>query len=322
MKLLIMTRMQCNENIREVFQVSGDLKREEEKNSMVYGNGGRLASHIIAIAIALIVILVIAGGVIINDAVKSQVSGPSNMTGSSADDLFQVSTIDALSSSLYDGVTSVGEIRQHGDFGTGTFEGLDGELIELDGTVYQAKADGTVIKADDAMEIPFAEVKFFRQDLSFDIPGGKNMSDSEQDLGSHLPSKNLIYAIKARGTFPDITVRAIPKQEKPYPLLADASRQESILHLKNSTGTLVGFYFPASFSGVNVPGYHIHYISDDRSKGGHVLDFTGPANGLTVSADQVSEIVISLPTTGDFISANLSQGASSGSLTSIETKSG
>ncbi len=302
--------------------VPGDPKQQEGKNSTPYGNGGRMASHIIAIAIALVIILVIAGGVVINDAMKPQASGPSNVTNSNADDLFQVSTIDALSSSLYDGVTTVGEIRQHGDFGTGTFEGLDGELIELDGTVYQAKADGTVRKADDTMEIPFAEVKFFRQDMSFTIPGGKNMSDSEQDMDSHLPSKNLIYAIKARGTFPDITVRAIPKQEKPYPSLADAAGQESVLHLKDSTGTLVGFYFPASFSGVNVPGYHIHYISDDHSKGGHVLDFTGPATALTVSADQVSEIVISLPTTGDFIGANLSKGSSSGSITSIETKSG
>ncbi|HVP94103.1 MAG TPA: acetolactate decarboxylase [Methanoregulaceae archaeon] len=298
-----------------------DQKLPEEKNSMFYGNGGRLASHIIAIAVALIIILVIAGGVIINDAVKSQAPGLSNITNDNADDLYQVSTIDALSSSLYDGVTSVGEIQQHGDFGSGTFEGLDGELIALDGTVYQARSDGTVRKADPAMKIPFAMVKFFRQDTLFDIPGGKNLSDTEQDLNRHLPSENLIYAIKARGTFPDITVRAIPKQEKPYPLLVDAVAQESILHLKNSTGTLVGFYFPSSFSGVNVPGYHFHYISDDRTKGGHVLDFTGAEPALTISADQVSEITISIPTTGDFISANLSKGSASGSIISIETKS-
>ena len=99
--------------------------------------GGRLP-HIIAIAIALIIILVIAGGVIINDAIKTQNQGFSNTTGDGADALFQVSTIDALSSGLYDGVATVGEIRQRGDFGSGTFEGLDGELIALDETVYQA----------------------------------------------------------------------------------------------------------------------------------------------------------------------------------------
>jgi acetolactate decarboxylase len=139
------------------------------------------------------------------------------MTNANADDLFQVSTIDALSSSVFDGVITVGEIQKHGDFGTGTFEGLDGELMELDGIVYQARSDGTVRKADPSMKIPFADVKFFRQDTVFDIPGGNNMADIERDLDTHLPSGNLMYAIKAKGTFPDITVRAIPKQERPYP---------------------------------------------------------------------------------------------------------
>ena len=173
MKLLITPEMQCTEKEQEVYRVPGDLKQQEEKNSTIYGNGGRLASHIIAIAVALIIILVIAGGVIINDAVKAQNQGFSNTTGDDADALFQVSTIDALSSGLYDGVATVGEIRQRGDFGSGTFEGLDGELIALDGTVYQAQSDGTVKKADPSMKVPFAEMKFFRQDLVFDIPEGK-----------------------------------------------------------------------------------------------------------------------------------------------------
>jgi acetolactate decarboxylase len=298
----------------------GDLKQQEEKSSTIYGNGGRLASHIIAISVALVIILVIAAGVIINDAVKSQDQDLLNTTNGNADDLFQASTIDALSSGLYDGVTTVGEVRKHGDFGTGTFEGLDGELIALDGVVWQARSDGTVRKAEPSMKIPFADVKFFRQDYIFDISGGNSMSDTERDIGMHLPSGNLMYAIKARATFPDITVRAIPRQYKPYPLLVTAAGQEAIIHLKNSTGTLVGFYFPLSFNGVNIPGYHLHYISDDHSKGGHVLDFTGPDGTLTVSADQISEIVISLPTTGDFIGANLSKGSAAGSIASIETK--
>jgi acetolactate decarboxylase len=299
----------------------GDQRLRDETNSGDSGNGGRAASHFIVIAAALIIILVIAGGVIINDAVKSQEQGVSNTTGGDADALFQVSTIDALSSGIYDGVATVGEIQQYGNFGSGTFEGLDGELIALDGTVYQAGSDGTVRNADPSMKVPFAEMKFFSQDLVFEIPGGKNMSDTEHDMARQLPSENLVYAIKARATFPDITVRAIPKQEKPYPLLVTAAGQESIFHLKNSTGTIVGFYFPASFSGVNVPGYHLHYISDDRTKGGHVLDFTGPGTNLTVYADKVSKIIITLPTTGDFLSADLSKGSSSGGIASIETKS-
>jgi acetolactate decarboxylase len=299
----------------------GDLNAREETNPGVSRNGGRAAFHIIAIAAALIIILVIAGGVIVNDAMKPQHQGFSNATGMETDGVFQVSTIDALSSGLYDGVATVGEIQQHGDFGSGTFEGMDGELIALDGSVYQATSDGSVRLADPSKRVPFAEVKFFRQDLVFDIPGGKTMSDTENDMAMQFPSKNLVYAIKARATFPDITVRAIPKQEKPYPLLVTAAAQESIFHLKNSTGTIVGFYFPDSFNGVNIPGYHLHFISDDRSKGGHVLDFRGPDTNLTIVADKVSTIIVTLPTTGDYLSADLSKGSSSGNIASIETKS-
>jgi acetolactate decarboxylase len=299
----------------------GDLKAREETDSGGPGNGGRAASHIIAIAAALIIILVIAGGVIINDAMKPQAQGYLNTIGMDPDGLFQVSTIDALSAGVFDGAASVGEIQQHGDFGSGTFEGLEGELIALDGVVYQARSDGSVKVADPSMKVPFAEEKFFRQDLVFDIPGGKTMSDTENDISRQFASKNLVYAIKVRATFPEITVRAIPKQEKPYPLLVTAAGQESIFHLKNSSGTIVGFYFPDSFNGVNVPGYHLHFITDDRTKGGHVLDFRGPTTNLTVAADKVSTIIITLPTTGDYLSTDLSKGSSSGSIASIETKS-
>ena len=298
----------------------GDQRLMDEPRTGSSGNGGRVASHIIVIAAALIVILVIAMGVIVNDAMKPQVKGLPNATTQYDDGVFQVSTIDALSSGVYDGAATIGEIQQQGDFGIGTFESLDGELIALDGTVYQARSDGSVRIADSSTRVPFAEMKFFRQDLTFDTPGGKNMSVTENDITRQLPSRNLAYAIKARATFPDITVRAIPKQEKPYPPLATAAGEEAIYHLKNSTGTIVGFYFPASFSGVNVQGYHLHFISDDRTKGGHVLDFAGPDSNMTVYVDKVSEITVSLPTSGDYLSADLSKGSSAG-IASVETKS-
>lgn len=308
-------------NERRMDRMQGDSSVREETIPGGSGNGGRAASHVIAIAAALIIILVIAGGVIVNDSMKPQAQGFSNATGVDPDGVFQVSTIDALSAGVFDGAATVGEIQRHGDFGSGTFEDLEGELVALDGTVYQARSDGTVIRADPSMNVPFAEMKFFRQDLAFDVQGGKTMSVTESEIDRRLPSVNLPYAIKARATFPDITVRAIPKQEKPYPLLVTAAGQESIFHLKNSTGTIVGFYFPESFRGVNVPGYHLHFISDDRTKGGHVLDFTGPETNLTVSVDKVSTVVITLPTTGDYLNKNLSEGSSPGIIASIETKS-
>lgn len=63
------------------------------------------------------------------------IMGTASTAYSSDDILYQVSTINALLEGIYDGDTSYGELKQHGDFGIGTFSGLDGGMIELDGTV-------------------------------------------------------------------------------------------------------------------------------------------------------------------------------------------
>ena len=76
--------------------------------------------------------------------------------------LYQVSTIDALMQGVFDGVQPVGEIRKHGDFGIGTFDALDGEMIVLDGVVYQAKADGQIYTASRQPDNPVCNGDVFR----------------------------------------------------------------------------------------------------------------------------------------------------------------
>ena len=58
------------------------------------------------------------------------------------------------------------ELKKHGDFGIGTFDALDGEMIVLDGVVYQAKADGHIYQAADNLTTPFATVTYFDSDLA------------------------------------------------------------------------------------------------------------------------------------------------------------
>src|SRR5207249_10961718 len=77
------------------------------------------------------------------------------------DTLVQYSTINALLTGVYDGDMTFGELRRHGDFGLGTFNALDGEMIALDGRYYQITADGAVKPVRDDVRTPFAVVTHF-----------------------------------------------------------------------------------------------------------------------------------------------------------------
>ena len=224
--------------------------------------------------------------------------------------LYQVSTIDALMQGVFDGVQPVGEIKQHGDFGIGTFDGLDGEMIVLDGKVYQARADGAVYPVPDTMTTPLATVTYFESDRVVKTDRRMNLTGLSDALSAQLPSQNMIYAVKIHGTFPEMTVRAIPRQEKPYPTLTIAAKNQSVYTYKNANGTVVGFYTPVFFKGLNVAGFHLHFISDDKKTGGHILDMTaGP--GTVAELDITDGFAMSLPTSGSFTSVDLSQDLSS-----------
>ncbi|MDD1695462.1 MAG: acetolactate decarboxylase [Methanoregula sp.] len=220
--------------------------------------------------------------------------------------LYQVSTIDALMQGVYDGVQSIGELKKHGDFGIGTFDTLDGEMIVLGGTVYQAKADGRVYRVMDNATTPFATVTQFDQDFAETTGQPMNFSAFSTDMSARLPSQNMIYAVRLHGTFPLMKVRAIPAQQKPYPTLTNASKNQSVYTYADTSGTVVGVYMPVFFDGLNVPGYHLHFLSDDHQTGGHILDFVAPAN-MTVEYDITPEFEMLLPTSGDFTGVDLSQ---------------
>jgi acetolactate decarboxylase len=265
------------------------------------------------LGIGLAVVLVFAGAAIYTSFAK--LPGTTRATGD-REVLYQVSTIDALMQGVFDGVEPVAELKKHGDFGIGTFDALDGEMIVLDGIVYQAKADGHMYTAGDSQTTPFATVTCFDRDLVTTTNSPMNLSVFSSTMIALLPTGNLVYAVRIHGTFPSMKVRAIPAQHKPYLTLAEASTNQSVYTYSESTGTVVGFYTPLFFKGLNVAGYHLHFISDDRQTGGHILDLTVPAN-TTVEYDITPEFTMLLPTSGDFTGVNLSQDLS-GDLAKIE----
>lgn len=186
---------------------------------------------------------------------------------------FQVSTLGALNVGVYEGAATLAQIKQQGDFGLGTIEGLDGELVGLDGKFYHVKADGITYPVADEVKTPFATVTFFHTDDSLRLNGQMNYLELQQQIDARLPTQNLPYAIRIRGNFPYLKVRSVPKQSPPYMPLSDVvSQQAAIFDLRNVRGTLVGFRMPQYLKSVNAAGYHFHLITSDRSSGGHLLD--------------------------------------------------
>ncbi len=256
------------------------------------------------LGIGLAIVLVFCGVSVYTHFVKAAPNPADRET------LYQVSTIDALMQGVDDGILPVGELKKHGDFGIGTFDALDGEMIMLDGVVYQAKADGHIYQVADNLTTPFATVTYFERDLALTTDNTMNFSVFSSTMAGRLPTENMIYAVRIHGTFPSMKVRAIPAQHKPYPTLAEAAKNQSVYAYTNTTGTIVGFYTPVFFNGLNVAGFHLHFISDDHTTGGHILDFTVPSN-TTVGYDITPEFTMVLPTSGDFTGVNLSQDLSS-----------
>ena len=175
-------------------------------------------------------------------------------------------------SGLYDGDATISEVTRHGDFGIGTFDALDGEMVVIDGEFYQITSDGASSRPR-LQTTPFAAVTFFEPDLLL-VGGTVDYARLQEYVAGRLPTQNVFYAVRIEGTFDMIKVRSVPKQHKPYPPLTDVVKNQPVFTLHNVKGTLVGFICPGYAKGVNVPGWHLHFISEDRKSGGHLLDFS------------------------------------------------
>ena len=216
--------------------------------------------------------------------------------------VFQVSTLDALSLGLYQGVYAIAALKQQGDFGLGTFEGIDGEMTILNGHFYHFRSDGAVTEESDGSRVPFAVITTFRPEVRFST-NGVSMSELGEQIDRHIPSTNLFYAIRIHGNFSELTTRAIPKLFPPYPPLSKAIEQQVKFPFQNIKGTLVAFRCPAWVKGINQVGYHYHFISDDGTAGGHALSFV--AGPVTVEIQELQQNSIWAPDKGPFLTAPL-----------------
>ena len=191
----------------------------------------------------------------------------------STNGITQVATIDALLAGVYDGHMSLQALRRFGDFGLGTYESLDGEMLLLDGTFYKVKYDGTVEQPLLSEKTPFAAVTRFVATHEEAIQDPVDMLGLEARIDEIVPEQNLSVAFIVRGPFSRMQTRSVPEQTEPYPPLAEVTKHQAVFDFADVNGVMVGFRLPAFVAGVNVPGYHMHFLTEDLSAGGHVLDF-------------------------------------------------
>ncbi len=219
--------------------------------------------------------------------------------------VYQVSVVRALQEGVYDGALTIGELRARGDFGLGTFHALDGELVLLAGRCWQVRADGRAYPAADSARTPFAVVTFFQPDQS--VPVGKVPSLAQlcAFVDSQLASLNRPYAVRIAGHFEYVRARSVPAQPRPYPPLAEALKHQRTFEFRDVRGTMVGFRLPPYVQGVNVPGYHLHFLTAGAPAGGHVLACRLQRG--VVEIDACSALHVALPGGGEFLSADLSR---------------
>jgi acetolactate decarboxylase len=225
------------------------------------------------------------------------------MTAFDPGEIFQTSTMGALLDGVYEGNVSIRELLRHGDFGLGTFNSLDGEMLVLDGVCYQLRADGSATVADPDEQTPFAAVTWFRPDQTLHISEPCDRAGLTMLIDGALASTNLMVAVRVAGAFSMLRTRTVAKQQRPYRPFTEATQDQREVTLTDVAGTLAGFRMPEYEQGISVSGYHSHFIDDDREHGGHALDYRLLRG--TVELSVRSELHLSLQRTPQFLRANL-----------------
>jgi acetolactate decarboxylase len=218
--------------------------------------------------------------------------------------LFQVSTSAALVEGVYQGAVRVSRLLSHGDFGVGTFVDLDGEMAVLDGVCYQILANGTVAQVDGDRLIPYAVVTRFSSAFRSDHQEIPDFAALTAACDRLRESSNVFYAFRIRGMFHTVNARVMKPVPKGTTLKAAASVQQEF-RFEELRGTLVGIWSPAFAASFSVPGYHFHFLSEDRKSGGHVLDCR--ASDVQIEGCAMNEMHVSLPETEDFLKADLTR---------------
>jgi acetolactate decarboxylase len=207
--------------------------------------------------------------------------------------VFQASTIGALLDGAYDGDVTFAELEGHGDLGLGTLNGCDGEMIAIDGRFLRADVDGRIHEVPPTAKTPFAVLTFFSPEHRLRTGDLLPQDELFALIDSQVGHPDTVHAVRIEGRFARVHARSVPKQSKPYRPLVDVVADQHVFDFTNVEGTMVGFRFPKREEGLNVPGYHLHFVTADRTRGGHVLECVLAAG--TIEVDESVDVHLELP---------------------------
>lgn len=206
---------------------------------------------------------------------------------------FQASTIAALLDGAYDGDVTFAELRKHGNLGLGTLNACDGEMIAVDGEFLRADVDGAVHPVPPTAKTPFAVLTFFDPEHAFRAPERLEHEQLLALIDHRIGHLEQVHALRIDGSFERIQARSVPRQEKPYRPLVEVVEDQHVFEFDDVEGTLVGFRFPDYAQGLNVPGYHLHFVDAERRRGGHVLECT--TLDVEIAVDDSDDLHAELP---------------------------
>jgi len=207
--------------------------------------------------------------------------------------LFQASTIGALLEGAFEGDMTFGELAEQGDLGLGTVNHLDGEMIAVDGRFYRADVEGEIHEVPASERTPFAVVVPFAADVEFDLEEPLDHAALLAAIEERIPAGSATSAVRIDGRFALVEARSVPRQEPPYRPLTEVVADQHVFQLRDIEGSMLGFRFPDYAEGIEVSGWHLHFISGDRSRGGHVLD--SRETSVRVGLDFSGELHVELP---------------------------
>ncbi len=218
--------------------------------------------------------------------------------------LFQVGTLNSLMMGDYHGSVTVEDLLKEGNIGIGTYDGLDGEAIILNGHAYDGRADGKVYEMEKKDTLPFSTVSHFDESVEENTISFSSIEEFKSKMEAYLPSHNFFYMIKMEGVF-HVRVRSCFKQKEPYEPLYKVACDQREFEYENLDGYVIGVYCPNYVEGMNLPGWHIHFLSKDLTKGGHILKVDG--NSIRFKLNQLNGWNVYLPHTEGFSNWDLTE---------------
>jgi acetolactate decarboxylase len=220
-------------------------------------------------------------------------AAPAAEERASDDELYQVSTVDALFCGHFADETPISEVLDNGGFGLGTVNGLDGELVVVDGQAYAVRGDGTAVEVPEDTKTPFAAVTEFDPDTTVELADVRSFTEFTERMTERLPRTDHAHALRVEGTFEFLQTRSVHEQVEPYPTLEAVIENENIFDFTDVEGTMATFFIPEQFERIHPPGYHAHFVTEQRDGGGHVYDLR--AGSLTVEIDHLDSVEVELP---------------------------